>query len=98
MATTVKLSDGEAGLVRSARDEIMQRGIAKLEDLQLPCPQCGKTMSGMRVTAEHWECEKCGYSQDGINLGVGGALALGAVVGAGIVALMWYLSKQASEK
>lgn len=54
----------------------------------------GKKMLGISVTAEHWECHNCGYSQDGIKLGLGGSLALGAVIGVGLTALLWWLSSE----
>jgi ribosomal protein S27AE len=98
MPTTVKMEDSEAQLLREVRDRIMHDGVGKLEAMEVPCPKCGQTMSGVRLTAEHWECHKCGYSQDGFKLGVGGSLALGAVAGAGLVALLWWLSKRNEEE
>jgi len=94
MTTTVKLSDNEAQLLREVRDRIVKHGTAPIENLSLTCPRCGKTLSGVKITAEHWECEKCGYSQDGFTIGAGGMVALGAIIGAGLVALLWWLSKE----
>jgi len=97
VTTTMKLSDEEAQLIHQVRDQIMRRGTASLESMEALCPKCGKEMAGVKLTAEHWQCNNCGYSQDGLNLGVGGTLALGAIAGAGLVALLWWLSKQAKE-
>ena len=36
------------------------------------------------MTAEHWECYNCGYTQNGIKFGLGRTLALGAVIGVGL--------------
>lgn len=96
--TTMKLTDEEAQLIREARAQLMKQGTATLESLDAICPQCGEHLAGVRITAEHWECHNCGYSQDGLKLGVGGTLALGAVAGAGIVALLWYLHEKSKER
>lgn len=94
----MKLSDEEARLIRQMRDQLMRQGTASIEQMQAICPECGVEMDGVRVTAEHWQCQNCGYAQDGLNLGVGGTLALGAVAGAGIVALLWYLHEKSKER
>ena len=36
----------------------------------------------------------CGYSQDGVKIGTGGLIALGAVFGIGVTALAWWLSSK----
>lgn len=95
--TTMKLSDEEAQLIRQMRDQLMKQGTASIEAMPAVCPKCGVEMVGVRLTAEHWQCQNCGYSQDGLKLGVAGTLALGAVAGAGIVALLWYLHEKAKE-
>lgn len=97
MVTTMKLSDEEAKMIHEVRDQIMRKGTASLENLNAVCPKCGEEMAGVRLTAERWECNNCGYSQGGLKLGVGGTLALGAVAGAGLVALLWWLSEQGEE-
>lgn len=95
--TTMKVSDDEAKLIREMRDQLMKQGTASLEAMNAVCPKCGEEMAGIRLTAEHWECHNCGYTQDGLKLGVGGTLALGAVAGAGIVALLWWLHERSKE-
>ena len=84
-------------MIHEVRDQIMRKGTASLENLNAVCPKCGEEMAGVRLTAERWECNNCGYSQGGLKLGVGGTLALGAVAGAGRVALLWWLSEQGAE-
>ena len=94
----MKLSDEEAQLIREMRDQIMRTGTSRLEQLNAVCPKCGEEIVGVRATAERWECDNCGYSQDGLKLGAGGTLALGAIAGAGIVALLWWLHEQSKEE
>jgi hypothetical protein len=97
MATTVKFTDEQAELLREARDLLLNQGLASLASLEVPCLKCGKPMAGVTLQSEHWHCPSCGNSQDGLKLGVGGALALGAVAGAGIVALLWWLHDQSKD-
>lgn len=92
MTRTVRLDNGEDVLLKRTQERLLRNGIGGVENLPVVCPKCGKRMSGISVTAEHWECNSCGYSQDGIKLGVGGSIALGAIVGVGLTALLWYLS------
>ena len=94
MARTVRLDDGEDTLLKQIQERLLRNGIGRVEGLPIPCPKCGKKMLGISVTAEHWECHNCGYSQDGIKLGLGGSLALGAVIGVGLTALLWWLSSE----
>jgi ribosomal protein S27AE len=95
--TTMKLSEGEAQLIRDVRDRVMREGTGKLEALGAVCPRCGVRLNGVSITAEHWECHQCGYSQDGLKLGTGGTLALGMIAGAAVVALLWWLNEQAKK-
>lgn len=94
MARTVRLDDGEDTLLKQIQERLLRNGIGRVEGLPIPCPKCGKKMLGISVTAEHWECHNCGYSQNGIKLGLGGSLALGAVIGVGLTALLWWLSSE----
>uniref|UniRef100_A0A7V4KBI6 Transposase zinc-ribbon domain-containing protein n=1 Tax=Fervidobacterium pennivorans TaxID=93466 RepID=A0A7V4KBI6_FERPE len=98
MPTTVKLNDNEAQLLKEVRNRIIKYGTAPLENLTPVCPRCGTILSGFKINAEYWRCDKCGYSQGGINIGAGGKVALGAIMGAGLVALLWWLSSQSGDK
>jgi ribosomal protein L37AE/L43A len=98
MPTTVKLSDNEAQLLREVRNRIIKHGTAPLENLPPVCPRCGRILSGFKITAEWWKCDECGYSQKGISIGASGTVALGAIIGAALVALLWWLSSQARGK
>ncbi len=99
MARTVRLDDGEDTLLKQTQERLLRNGIGCVEGLPIPCPKCGKKMSGISVTAEHWECHNCGYTQNGIKLGFGGTLALGAVIGVGLTALLsWLSDKEDDEK
>lgn len=92
MARTVRLDDGEDILLKKTQEKLLKKGISNVENLPITCPKCGEKMSGISVTAEHWECNNCGYTQSGIKLGLGGSLALGSVIGVGLTALLWWLS------
>jgi len=91
MVKTVKLGDGEAQLLEEVRGRILRHGTAQIENLPVTCPRCGSVISGLKITAETWKCEKCGYSQKGIDIGQ--TITKGAVVGAALVALLWWLSQ-----
>jgi hypothetical protein len=92
MTRTVRLDNSEDLLLKKTQDRLLRNGIIQVEKLPVPCPKCGKKMPGISVTTEHRECHNCGYSQEGIKLGLGGTLALGAVIGAGLTALLWWLN------
>lgn len=97
MVRTVRLGDGEDILLKQTQEKLLKYGINSIEGLPITCPKCAKVMSGVSMTAEHWECRNCGYTQDGIKLGLGGSLALGAIIGAGLTALLWYLSSRGED-
>jgi ribosomal protein S27AE len=91
MVKTVKLGDGEAQLLEEVRARILRHGTALIENLPVTCPKCESVIPDAKITAENWKCGKCGYSQKGISIGQ--TITKGAVVGAALVALLWWLSR-----
>ncbi|MEM0136417.1 MAG: hypothetical protein QXU18_14520 [Thermoplasmatales archaeon] len=98
MVRTVRLDDGEDSLLKQTQERLLKYGIRNVENLPITCPKCGGGVSGISVTSEHWECHHCGYTQNGIKLGFGGTLALGAVIGTGLTALLWLLSSKEDDE
>jgi len=96
--TTVKLDDSVAQLLKEVRNRIVRSGIAPLEEIPVICPRCGNTISGLKITVEYWKCDKCGYEQKGISVGATGKFALGFIIGAGLMALLWWLSSRSRGK
>jgi ribosomal protein L37AE/L43A len=92
--TNIKISKRDKEMLERLRNELKVHGLQYLDSLEVPCPRCKKLMSGVRITAEHWECPHCGYSEDGLAFGAKGSFALGALVGAVSVALLAWLFQQ----
>jgi len=92
MVRTVRLDDGEDILLKKTQERLLKNGIRNVERLPIICPKCGKKMPGVSMADEQWKCNSCGYTQNGIKLGSGGMLSLGSVIGAGLTALLWWLS------
>ncbi len=56
--TKVKVSKNDAKVLRAIQEQILRKGTDKLKDLPVVCSECGRRqMSGIGITAEHWECE-----------------------------------------
>jgi rubrerythrin len=91
-ANAVKLGEGEAQLLRELREYFIRHGISVLDDLVLICPKCGSPMDA-KIVSEVWNCKKCGYSQKGIYVKKGG-ITVTFIVGAGLVALLWWLFRR----
>lgn len=90
----VRVDEGEATLIRLARQRLVRKGTERLDQLIAMCPKCGDPIEGVHLTSERWKCEKCGHAQKGINLDTDGGPALGSVAGVGIVALLRWLHEQ----
>jgi ribosomal protein S27AE len=94
-ASAVKLGEGEAYLIRELREYFIKHGISVLDDLIPICPKCGSLLDA-KITSEIWNCKKCEYSQKGIYVKRGG-ITVTFVVGAGLVALLWWLKRRGED-
>ena len=57
------------------------------------CPQCNYSMNEIQFKGSISHCPNCGFTQPVLKLEVGGALALGALIGLGIAGLIYLLTK-----
>ena len=62
------------------------------------CPACNTEMKNFKLKYEYDVCEKCGYTQQRIDLSATGHIALGIIIGLGAAALWKYLSKNTERK
>ena len=97
MYTSIRVTENDKRILELAQDELKKRGYASLENIPITCPKCNQTMNGVKVTAEHWECSACGYSENGLTMGVAGTFAIGAIAGVAAVALLWWLHEQSKK-
>lgn len=60
------------------------------------CPVCGSKMEGIQMKCQFLQCSnsECGYKQRNLRIDATGAFAIGAIVGLGMVALIYLLTKK----
>jgi len=94
---TIKMSESELRLLKEARAQLLDVGLRRLNSLEVNCPRCVSNLPGITVSTPRWKCEKCGYVQAGIQLGIEeGTVTLGAMSAIGTVSfLSWIRSLHA---
>lgn len=60
------------------------------------CPVCGSKMEGIRMKCQFLQCSnpECGDKQRNLRIDATGAFAIGAIVGLGMAALIYMLTKK----
>lgn len=96
--TTIQLSEADKKKLEEAQKLAKRKGLDKLDELQLNCPECGSLMDGVKVSAEKWKCPNCQHEEAGLTIGIAGTFALGAIVGLGAAALIHMLSQKEGER
>ena len=83
----MRLSEFEHAQLEKAREELMNKGIANLPEIQPLCSQCGNQLEGFKVSYEYVRCSHCGYEENSAALTGIGTFALGAIaaLGAGVM-------------
>jgi hypothetical protein len=85
--------------IEKARQQLAIKGIGvlpkELREVNV-CPICGSKMEGFSIEYQFLQCSnaKCGYKQRNLRVDAAGAFAIGAVVGLGIAALIYLLTKK----
>ena len=77
---------------------IVQKGLNSLSDNIIEykpkyCPECGTLMDNVDVSNKFLKCPKCSFKYPKFDLGLGGSLALGTLIGLGIAGLIYLLTK-----
>jgi len=84
--------------LQELRKVIVQNGLNSLSNDIINyepkyCPECGIEMDGFEVKASYYKCPKCTFQYPKFEIGLGGSLALGTLIGLGIASLIYLLTK-----
>jgi len=77
---------------------IVQKGLNSLSDNIIDyrpkfCPECGTAMNKANLSNKFIKCTQCSFKYPKFDLGLGGSLALGTLIGLGIAGLIYLLTK-----
>lgn len=77
---------------------IVQKGLNSLSDDIIDyrpkfCPECGNLMENADIRNQFLKCPNCSFKYPKFELGLGGSLALGTLIGLGIAGLIYLLTK-----
>ena len=96
-AIKVPVEDYE--MIEKARQELAIKGIEtlpkELREIKV-CPLCGSRMEGLSIKYQFLQCSnpECNYKQRNLRLNAAGAFAIGAIVGLGVAALIYLLTRE----
>ena len=57
------------------------------------CPNCKTKLKNFESKFAYYQCPKCGFKVPKINIGLGGSLALGSLIGLGVAGIIYLLTK-----
>jgi len=95
---TIKVKKETYESLQELKKVIVQKGLNSLSDNIIEykpkyCPECGKLMDKADVENEFLKCPECSFKYPKFDLGLGGSLALGTLIGLGIAGLIYLLTK-----
>ncbi len=80
---------------------IVQNGIKSLSNDFIDytpenCPECGSEMNSIELRLGYYNCpnSNCNFKYPKIDIGLGGSIALGTLVGLGIAGLIYLITKK----
>jgi len=81
---------------------IVQKGLNSLSDNIIDytpkhCPECGTEMDSVVVSVKYHNCPNCSFKYPKFEIGLGGSLTLGTLIGLGIAGLIYLLTKDNGE-
>jgi len=84
--------------LKDLKNVIIQQGLNSVSDELINytpkyCPKCGSEMESIEVKAGFHYCTNCKFKFPKFELGLGGSLALGTLIGLGIAGIIYLLTK-----
>ena len=85
--------------LKELKKVIIQKGLNSLSNEVINyepkyCPECNSEMDSVEVRMGYHHCPNCDFKYPKINLGLGGSIALGTLIGLGIAGLVYLLTRK----
>lgn len=96
---TIKVPIEDYKIIEKTRQQLAIKGIETLpremREIEV-CPICGSKMEGFSVKCKFLQCSnpECDYKQRNLHVEAAGAFAIGAIVGLGAAALIYFLTRK----
>ena len=96
---TIKVPIEDYKIIEKTRQQLAIKGIETLpkeiREIKV-CPICGSKMEGFSIKYQFLQCSnpECDYKQRNLRVDAAGAFAIGAIVGIGAAALIYFLTRK----
>jgi len=94
----IKVREDTYDSLTELKKVIVQRGLNSLSDdiihyTPKKCPICGTETDLLEIKVGYQQCPSCSFKSPKFEIGLGGSLALGTLIGLGIAGLIYLLTQ-----
>lgn len=98
----IKVPKETYNMIETTRQQLANKGIQTLpQELReiKNCPICGNKLEKFGVKYEYLRCQNpdCGYNQKNLEVNTTGTFAMGAMVGLGLAAIIYLLTRDGGD-
>lgn len=99
----IKVPKGTYESLKELKKVIIQQGLSKISNdfidyVPKHCPECGSEMNSVELKVGYYHCPNCQFKYPKVSIGLGGGVALGTLIGLGIVGIIYLLTKKDKEE
>ncbi len=85
--------------LKELKKVIVQKGLSSLSNDVINyepkyCPECSSELDSFEVRMGYHHCPNCSFKYPKIDIGLGGSLAFGTLIGLGIAGLVYLLTRK----
>jgi len=100
---TIKVPRETYNMIETTRQQLANKGIQTLprDLIEIEtCPICGSKIEKLAIKYEYIRCQNpgCGYNQKNLQVDATGTFAIGAMVGLGLAAIIYLLTREGGER
>jgi ribosomal protein L37AE/L43A len=94
MRGTMDYTKEDQRQLEDAQAQLERYGVGRFQTMRGTCEDCGNPAVGVRFTTDHWHCAECGDTRAKPVMGIAPAIAIGALAGAGVIGLAWWMANR----
>ena len=95
----IKVPRGIYESLKELKKVIIQQGLSNISNdfidyVPKYCPECNSEMDSVELKVGYYHCPNCQFKYPKVNIGLGGGIALGTLIGLGIAGIIYLLTRK----